>query len=145
MASAKKMINTLLVDVFNHILRIEEATLKENNVKLSMTEVHVLEAIRNTEVPTMGEVAKRLRITLGTLTTSINILVRKKMVFRYSDDSDRRKVYLKLTEEALKVLKIHDDFHEDMISSVFKDLKLEEDEVLLKSLENITNYFKSKY
>ena len=145
MASAKKMINTLLVDVFNHILRIEEATLKENNVKLSMTEVHVLEAIRNTEVPTMGEVAKRLRITLGTLTTSINILVRKKMVFRYTDDSDRRKVYLKLTEEALKVLKIHDDFHEDMISSVFKDLKLEEDEVLLKSLENITNYFKSKY
>ncbi|HHX76561.1 MAG TPA: MarR family transcriptional regulator [Acholeplasmataceae bacterium] len=145
MASAKKMINTLLVDVFNHILRIEEATLKENNVKLSMTEVHVLEAIRNTEVPTMGEVAKRLRITLGTLTTSINILVRKKMVFRYTDDSDRRKVYLKLTDEALKVLKIHDDFHEDMISSVFKDLKLEEDEVLLKSLENITNYFKSKY
>lgn len=145
MASAKKMINTLLVDVFNHILRIEEATLKENNVKLSMTEVHVLEAIKNTEVPTMGEVAKRLRITLGTLTTSINILVRKKMVFRYTDDSDRRKVYLKLTDEALKVLKIHDDFHEDMISSVFKDLKLEEDEVLLKSLENITNYFKSKY
>lgn len=145
MASAKKMINTLLVDVFNHILRIEEATLKENNVKLSMTEVHVLEAIKNTEVPTMGEVAKKLRITLGTLTTSINILVRKKMVFRYSDDSDRRRVYLKLTEEALKVLKIHDDFHEDMISSVFKDLKLEEDEVLLKSLENITNYFKSKY
>lgn len=145
MASAKKMINTLLVDVFNHILRIEEATLKENDVKLSMTEVHVLEAIKNTEVPTMGEVAKKLRITLGTLTTSINILVRKKMVFRYSDDSDRRRVYLKLTEEALKVLKIHDDFHEDMISSVFKDLKLEEDEVLLKSLENITNYFKSKY
>lgn len=145
MASAKKMINTLLVDVFNHILRIEEATLKENNVKLSMTEVHVLEAIKNTEVPTMGEVAKKLRITLGTLTTSINILVRKKMVFRYSDDSDRRRVYLKLTEEALKVLKIHDDFHEDMINSVFKDLKLEEDEVLLKSLENITNYFKSKY
>nr|WIF88557.1 hypothetical protein QOL21_00490 [Acholeplasma laidlawii] len=78
MPSAKEIINTLLVDVFNHILRIEEEKLKENNVKLSMTEVHVLEAIRNTEIPTMGEVAKRLRVTLGTLTTSINILVRKR-------------------------------------------------------------------
>jgi DNA-binding MarR family transcriptional regulator len=145
MSSAKKIINTLLVDVFNHILRIEEQMLKENNVKLSMTEVHVLEAIRNTEAPTMGEVAKKLRVTLGTLTTSVNIHVRKKMVYRYSDDKDRRKVYLKLTEEAVKVLRIHDDFHEDMISSVFKDLNLEDDEVLMKSLENITTYFKSKY
>jgi len=145
MSSAKKVINTLLVDVFNHILRIEEETLKNHNVKLSMTEVHVLEAIRNTEVPTMGEVAKRLRVTLGTLTTSVNILVRKKMVYRYSDDKDRRKVYLKLTEEALKVLKVHDDFHDEMISSVFNDLNIEDDEVLMKSLENITTYFKSKY
>jgi len=145
MLSAKKVINTLLVDVFNHILRIEEETLKNHNVKLSMTEVHVLEAIRNTEVPTMGEVAKRLRVTLGTLTTSVNILVRKKMVYRYSDDKDRRKVYLKLTEEALKVLKVHDDFHDEMISSVFNDLNIEDDEVLMKSLENITTYFKSKY
>src|SRR5690554_87824 len=145
MPSAKEIINTLLVDVFNHILRIEEEKLKENNVKLSMTEVHVLEAIRNTEIPTMGEVAKRLRVTLGTLTTSINILVRKKMVYRYSDDKDRRKVYLKLTDEALKVLKVHDDFHDEMISSVFNDLNIEDDEVLMKSLENITTYFKSKY
>lgn len=145
MPSAKEIINTLLVDVFNHILRIEEEKLKENNVKLSMTEVHVLEAIRNTEIPTMGEVAKRLRVTLGTLTTSINILVRKKMVYRYSDDKDRRKVYLKLTDEALKVLAIHDNFHEDMITSLFHDTDIENDEVLLKSLENITTYFKSKY
>lgn len=145
MPSAKEIINTLLVDVFNHILRIEEEKLKENNVKLSMTEVHVIEAIRNTEIPTMGEVAKRLRVTLGTLTTSINILVRKKMVYRYSDDKDRRKVYLKLTDDALKVLTIHDDFHEDMITSLFHDTDIENDEVLLKSLENITTYFKSKY
>nr|WP_211047097.1 MarR family winged helix-turn-helix transcriptional regulator [Acholeplasma laidlawii] len=110
-----------------------------------MTEVHVLEAIRNTEIPTMGEVAKRLRVTLGTLTTSINILVRKKMVYRYSDDKDRRKVYLKLTDDALKVLTIHDNFHEDMITSLFHDTDIENDEVLLKSLENITTYFKSKY
>ncbi|VEU82981.1 MarR family winged helix-turn-helix transcriptional regulator [Acholeplasma hippikon] len=145
MTSPKEVINMLLVDVFNHILRIEESTLKERGVTLSMSEVHVLEAIRNTEVPTMGEVAKRLHITLGTLTTSINILVRKKYVYRYSDEKDRRKVYLRLTDSAKQVLEIHDNFHDEMIEATFKDLQLEKDEVLMKSLANLTEYFKKKY
>ena len=73
----KEIINTLLVDLFNHILRIEEESLQKLGVKLTMTEVHVLEAIELSENKTMTEVANRLNITLGTLTTSINRLVRK--------------------------------------------------------------------
>lgn len=145
MAKSKEIINMLLVDVFNHILSIEERTLKSRGVTLSMTEVHVLEAIRNTEVPTMGEIAKRLRVTLGTLTTSVNILFKKKYVFRYSDEIDRRKVYIKLTDSAKEVLRLHDSFHDEMIDAVFADLELDKDEVLMKSLENITDYFKTKY
>lgn len=145
MASAKKVINELLIDVFNHILSIEEAALKSKGVTLSMTEIHVLEAIRNSTVPTMGKVAKRLRITLGTLTTSVNVLVKKEFVYRYRDENDRRKVYLKLSKNALDVLKIHDDFHDEMIEALLKDLNIDKDEVLIKSLENISNYFKQKY
>lgn len=145
MAKAKALINELLVEVFNQILSIEADILKEKGVKLSMTEVHVLEAIRNTEVTTMGNVAKKLRITLGTLTTSVNVLVKKEYVSRYREETDRRKVYLKLNQSALEVLKIHDSFHEDMISSIIDDLKIDEDEVLVKSLENISEYFKNKY
>jgi DNA-binding MarR family transcriptional regulator len=145
MVSPKEVINELLVDVFNHILSIENDVLKKRGVKLSMTEVHVLEAIRNSEVPTMGSVAQKLRVTLGTLTTSINVLVRKNYVFRYRDESDRRKVYLNLNQSALDVLKIHDEFHDEMIDSLFNDLNLANDEVLLKSLENISKYFKQRY
>src|SRR5690554_7884381 len=70
-----------------------------------MTEVHVLEAIKNVEVATMGNVAQKLRVTLGTLTTSINVLVRKKYVERYRDESDRRRVFLVLTKQAHDVLR----------------------------------------
>jgi len=143
--SPKEVINELLVDVFNHILGIESDVLKKRGVKISMTEVHVLEAIRNSQIPTMGSVAQKLRVTLGTLTTSINVLVRKNYVTRYRDEADRRKVYLKLNESALEVLLIHDEFHNEMISSIFKDLELEKDEVLMKSLENISQYFKEHY
>lgn len=145
MAKAIALINELLVEVFNQILSIEADILKEKGVKLSMTEVHVLEAIRNTEVTTMGNVAKKLRITLGTLTTSVNVLVKKEYVSRYREETDRRKVYLKLNKSAYEVLEIHDSFHEDMISSIIDDLKIDEDEVLVKSLENISEYFKNKY
>lgn len=145
MVSPKQVINELLVDVFNHILSIESDTLKKRGVKLSMTEVHVLEAIRNTEVPIMGNIAQRLRITLGTLTTSVNVLVRKGYVYRFRDDQDRRKVFIKLNQSAHDVLKIHDEFHNEMIDNVFEDLEIEKDEVLMKSLENVSNYFKKRY
>ncbi|MBN2267999.1 MAG: MarR family transcriptional regulator [Acholeplasmataceae bacterium] len=145
MISPKVVINELLVDVFNHILSIESGILKEKGVKISMTEVHVLEAIRNVDVPMMGNVAQKLRVTLGTLTTSINALVRKGYVIRYRDDKDRRKVFVELTDLAMNVLEIHDAFHDEMIESIFKDLELEKDETLLKSLENISNYFKQRY
>lgn len=145
MVSPKEVINELLVDVFNHILSIEAEVLRNRGVKLSMTEVHVLEAIKNTKDPTMGNVANKLRITMGTLTTSINVLVRKDYVERYRDENDRRKVYLELKEPAEEVLKIHDEFHDEMVSSLLKDLDLEKDKILLKSLENISNYFKQRY
>jgi len=145
MISPKQVINELLVDVFNQILSIEGVTLKEWGVKLSMTEVHVLEAVRNSEVHTMGSVANRLRVTLGTLTTSVNVLVKKGYVSRYRDDTDRRKVLLELNDSAVEVLKLHDKFHDEMISSLFNDLELEKDEVLMKSLENISEYFKQRY
>lgn len=145
MVSPKVVINELLVDVFNHILSIESGVLKQKGVRLSMTEVHVLEAVRNVEVPTMGNVAHKLRVTLGTLTTSVNVLVKKGYIIRERDESDRRKVYLSLTDNAKHVLVIHDEFHDEMIDSLFKDLNLEKDEVLLKSLENISHYFKQRY
>lgn len=142
---AKRIINELLVTTFNFILDIEADILKAKGVKLSMTEVHVLEAIRNADLPTMTNISNKLRITVGTLTTSVKVLVQKKYVERYKDDSDKRRVLLRLTEQANKVLEIHDQFHDKMIDEILEDLKLDEDQVLIKSLEKINDYFMKKY
>ncbi|MDY0276513.1 MAG: MarR family transcriptional regulator [Acholeplasma sp.] len=145
MAKTKDLVNELLVEVFNHILSIEEDTLKKRGVELSMTEIHVLEAIRNTFPATMSNVANRLRVTVGTLTTSIHTLVKKNYVKRKRGTEDKRVVFLELAKVAKDILIIHDEFHNEMIESVFKDLNIEEDEVLIKSLEKVNNYFKSRY
>lgn len=145
MSKTKDLVNELLVEVFNHILSIEEKTLKNSGIELSMTEIHVLEAIKETNPPTMSNIAQKLRVTVGTLTTSVATLVKKDYVLRKRGVEDKRVVFIELTEDALNVLKIHDNFHDEMIESVFKDLKIEEDEVLIKSLEKVNEYFKNKY
>lgn len=141
----KSVINELLVEVFNQILSIEQQNLKERGVKISMNEVHVLEAIQKENEPTMSKIARRLRITVGTLTTAINRLVTKGYCERFSNDGDRRKVFIRLTAKALEVLRVHEQFHEEMIDAVIEDLHLDENHVLIESLENLTDYFKSKY
>lgn len=145
MDTPKEVINELLVEVFNHILSIEGVALKSRGVKLSMNEVHVLEAIEKTEEPTMTHLAGRLRVTVGTLTTAMNRLVEKGYCTRYREEEDKRKVFVSLTKKAIEVLEIHRTFHDEMIDSVIKDMNLDQDEVLLNSLKNISTYFKNKY
>ena len=145
MNDTKKVINELLVEVFHHILSIEGQKLRERGVNLSMSEVHVLEAIQKTEEPTMSHIAKRLRVTVGTLTTAINRLVEKGFVERKREKEDKRKVIVSITTKAYRVLATHDQFHDEMIEAVIQDLKLDENEVLINALQNISTYFTKKY
>lgn len=139
---ARAIINELLVEIFNRILAIEGQELKDRGVRLSMSEIHVLEAIDLSEEPTMSNVAKRLGITIGSLTTAINTLYQKGYVSRDRDPEDRRKVVVGLLPKAVEVLKEHDAFHKDMIDSIFDDLEIEKDELLIDSLLKLSTYFK---
>ncbi|WP_232505393.1 hypothetical protein [Erysipelothrix larvae] len=57
------VLNELLVDIFNHILLIEERYHKSKGIKLSMSEIHTLEAVYKSDSKTMGDVARHLHIT----------------------------------------------------------------------------------
>jgi len=141
----KKTLNELLVDMFNHILVLEERNLVARGVTLSMSEVHTLENIYKSETKTMSDVARRALVTQGTLTVAINRLVKKGYVARYKDEVDKRIVRLSLTQRALDLLKVHDEFHEKMIDTFINDLKVDEDINLINSLEKIMDYFKQNY
>ena len=70
---AEDVLNSLLVDLFNDILKIEGSVLKAGEFSdLSVTEMHIIEAIGCDREMTMTEVARDLEITVGTLTTAIN-------------------------------------------------------------------------
>ena len=142
MDDTRHTLNELLVDLFNYILLIEEKNLRDQGVKLSMTEVHILEAIQKSESKMMSAVAKSLMVTQGTLTVSTSKLVKKGYVERVKDERDKRIVRLKLTDKANQVLEIHENFHEEMIDKLLNELDLHKEVELIQSLRNLMNFFK---
>ena len=144
--SNKYVLNELLVTIFNDILEIEQTALQEGVLKdLSVTEIHTIEAIGMYHPRTMTEVANDLNITVGTLTTAITKLVKKGYVERTRGEEDRRSVMMALTRKGKLAYRVHEKFHQDMISETIKGLKDEEEEVLIRSLEKVNSFFKSKY
>ena len=146
MEKGKKILNELLVQLFNDILQIEEKSLKNGPLSdLSVTELHTIEAIGMYKERTMTEVAQDLKITVGTLTTAINKLIKKGYVDRKRIEEDRRVVLIKLTEKGDEAFKSHADFHDDMIKSIMKELPKDEEEILITALKKMVNFFEEKY
>lgn len=142
----RKIINELLVTLFNDILEIEEKALKQGKLNdLSVTEIHTIEAIGMYKPRTMTEVANDLGITVGTLTTAITKLVKKGYVERTRGEEDRRAVMIALTRMGKLAYRIHDKFHQEMINETISGLSEQEEEILVKSLDKINNFFKVKY
>ena len=143
---SEDVLNMLLVKLFNDILKIEGAAIKQGEFSdLSVTETHIIEAIGKDREMTMTEVANDLEITVGTLTTAINRLIKKEYVERRRIEEDRRVVLIKLTSKGEKAFDSHAQFHDDMIKSIIKELPESEEAVLIASLKKMTNFFEEKY
>ena len=134
MNTTRQTLNELLVKLFNNILAIEENNLRKQNVELSMTEVHILEAVEKSDSNMMSAISKYLMVTQGTLTVSVT-----------RDDVDRRIVRLVLKDKAKDVLSVHDAFHAQMIDKIVNELDIEEEQELLESLRKVSAFFKEKY
>ncbi|MGL5151062.1 MAG: MarR family winged helix-turn-helix transcriptional regulator [Clostridium sp.] len=146
MDKGKVVLNKLLVDLFNDILQIEEQSLKNGALSdLSVTEIHTIEAIGMYTSRTMTEVAQDLKITVGTLTTAINKLIKKDYVERKRIEEDRRVVLVCLTKRGKLAYRLHEKFHKDMIEATVEGLSDEEEKVLYSSLERLNKFFVEKY
>lgn len=142
----KAVLNHLLVVLFNNILSIEEKALKTGPFKnLTMSELHVIEAIGHHKATQMSSVAARLHVTVGTLSIAINNLVKKGYVERVRSEEDRRVVNIVLTEKGFEAFAHHEAFHQEMIDFTIAELDELESDVLVKALSKVTDYFNKKY
>ena len=145
MKSSHTILNDLLVNLFRDILQIEEKALREQGSDLTITEIHTIDAISYDRARNMSEIAKDLQITMGTLTTAVDKLIKKGYAVRKRSEEDKRVVLVELSDKGLEAKKIHDKFHQDMIDSVIKELTEGEEEVLIDSLNKLMGFFDKKY
>ena len=137
-----RMINNTLVNLINEIWELEEkAIITEEFKDLTNNDMHVIEAIGLGEGRNMSSIAKKLKITVGSLTTSMNSLVNKKYVERHRSEEDRRVVFVKLTEKGVKAYHHHEDYHNQMTQAILDKLDEKELPVLVKTLDALTEFF----
>lgn len=141
---AYRTINDTLVNLFNEIWELEkEAIITEEFKDITNNDMHIIEAIGLSGENTMSSVAKKLKITAGSLTTAVNALVRKAYVKRERSEEDRRVVDIALTEKGEKAFYHHEQFHRQMTNAVIEKLDDEEIDALVKMLKDISAFFRS--
>ncbi len=142
--SAFEEINNIWVDLFNEVMELEEkAIITEEFKDITNNDMHIIEAVGLGEGNNMSTIAQKLKVTPGSLTTSMNQLVQKNYVIRTRSHKDRRVVNISLTEKGEAAYYHHKEFHEQMTRAALASLQDEEVPVLVRSLSSLTKFFKS--
>ncbi|WP_347563864.1 MarR family transcriptional regulator [Clostridium sp. 1001271st1 H5] len=141
---AYETLNEVLVSLFRDVNDIEQkAIITSEFCDITNNDMHVIDAIGIDRPKNMSSIARELSVTVGTLTISVNSLVKKGYVVRNRSSEDRRVVFISLSEKGVKAYYHHKKFHEQMIDSVVKELTEEELEALVKALTKLNTWFRS--
>ena len=135
-------LNEMLVKLFRSINVIEERAIRTGEYQdVTANDMHVIEAIGTEEAKNMTSVARSLDVTTGTLTISVNNLVKKGYVDRVRSEEDRRVVLISLSEKGRRAYLHHRKFHDQMIGAIVEELTEEEQRVLEKALKKLNKFF----
>ena len=72
-------------------------------------------------------------------------MIKKGYVERKKIEEDRRVVLVKLTKRGKLAFRLHEKFHGEMINNAIEGFSLDEEEILISSLNKINDFFKEKY
>lgn len=138
--SFEKM-NESLVDVFNNVMWIEEASLRKSRFKdISIKDMHTIAAITMYDTRTASQLSQTMHLTPSAMTSVIDKLEKKDYVVRTRDSKDRRVVRIGLTHKGRTVFRAHEAFHRGMAHSLFDSLEKGEAPVVEKAVGDLQDY-----
>jgi len=139
----EKLLNDLLVMLFNEVLDMEHRALITGSFKeISINDMHIIDAIGIEEPRNMSTVAKAMAVTVGTLTTAVNNLVKKGYVSRVRSSEDKRVVLLSLTGKGVAAYEKHAAFHARMVQTIMDGFEGSGMDILTRALEKLRRYFR---
>jgi len=125
----------------NHILNLyTRSYLNEKNI--TMARFWVMNKLSADNPITMKELQRRLLLAPGTLTGLVDNLVSDGLVERWRDETDRRLVYLKLTQAGDKLLKEILQYRTSILANILKKIDGLDVERLNRDLRLIWNQLK---
>ncbi len=140
--TTSRVLTEMLVKLFNNIMDAEEkAIITEEYKDITNNDMHIIEAIGIEEPRRMSDIAKRLNVTMGTLTTNMNSLEEKGYIIRERSKTDKRVVLVVLTPKGKKAFCHHRGFHRNMIKAIVRGLDEDEMKVMIKCLLNLNEFF----
>ncbi len=148
MDTFETQLNDLLVKAFRNIEEIEEQSLrKSNGMDLTISEIHLIEAVgplkEGRQGKTISEISEFLGISLPSVTLAINKLVKKGYVTKQKSDTDGRLVYVTLTRSGQKAEHAHRYFHRSMVRSISKSMDDSERQALKQGIEKLNLFLHS--
>jgi DNA-binding MarR family transcriptional regulator len=138
-------LNDFFVTCFYSILNAEERALESiSNGKLSLKEIHVIEAVfkaKATGENNFSNIAKLLGVTLGTLTTSFSKLEEKGYLLKEQHKGDKRVYYIEPTRLAGLINDEHTAFHKKMMEGIIDTVTEEEFGHIIAALGKLNEFF----
>jgi DNA-binding MarR family transcriptional regulator len=137
----------MLTQSYTLISKVEESMVHSaKKFNLSINEVHLLEVLGKGEETgrTISDIAAQLSVTLSSVTIAVNKLGKKGYVVKRRDPSDKRLVYVQLTDQGRRVNRLHRRFHRSMAYNIARDFSDEERDILLSSLSKMNLFLGKK-
>ncbi|QIL91912.1 MarR family transcriptional regulator [Microbulbifer sp. SH-1] len=104
---------------------------------LTAPQLLLLQAIREHGEVTIGALAKEISLSQATVTTILDRLEKRGLVFRERSAEDKRKVHAYLTEKGMEIIRDAPTPLQDHFVKQFRDLREWEQSMIISSLQRV--------
>lgn len=144
-AEGKKELHQIGSKFYELLNRFESVSNKKHLYKgideLTLIEIKTIVVIGCGETKSMSQIAKKLGVTSGTPTVTIDRLIEKGFVERIRDVEDRRQVFVTLSDKGNEVCRDINDLKHKAAEKIFGLLSDEERALFLSVLLKLNNNF----
>ncbi|RXT15523.1 MarR family transcriptional regulator [Ammoniphilus sp. CFH 90114] len=106
---------------------------------ITIPQAIVLDTIKD-RAKTIGDISKAVDLSYSTVSGIIDRLERQELVERFRDVSDKRVVFVRMTEKCLAFHSTDPFMSPDFFQEIFKGMTKEEEDRIVDSLSILQNY-----
>lgn len=112
---------------------------------LTAPQILLLQTLRDKGEVTIGELATDMSLSQATVTTILDRLEKRGLVYRQRSQQDKRKVHAYLTDEAVETLKNAPIPLQDQFTRQFSDLQEWEQTMIISSLKRVAQMMDAQH